>query len=75
KEDPALVDLFSSFTANVPGLYIELDRTKAKTQGISITEVFDTLQAYLGALYVNDFNRFGRVYRVFMQAEDEYRNT
>ena len=75
KEDPALVDLFSSFTANVPGLYIELDRTKAKTQGISITEVFDTLQAYLGSLYVNDFNRFGRVYRVFMQAEDNYRNT
>lgn len=72
-ERPELVGLFSSFTANVPGLYIELDRTKAKTQGVAISDVFDTLQAYLGALYVNDFNKFGRVYRVFMQAEDDYR--
>ncbi len=70
---PELVGLFSSFTANVPGLYIELDRTKAKTQGVAISDVFDTLQAYLGALYVNDFNKFGRVYRVYMQAEDTYR--
>jgi len=70
---PGLVGLFSSFTADVPGIYIELDRTKAKTQGIAISDVFDTLQAYLGALYVNDFNKFGRVYRVFMQAEDRYR--
>lgn len=72
-ERPELTGLFSSFTADVPGLYIELDRTKAKTQGIAISDVFDTLQAYLGALYVNDFNKFGRVYRVFMQAEDSYR--
>jgi len=70
---PELVGLFSSFTVNVPGLYIKLDRTKAKTLGISISAIFDTLQAYLGALYVNDFNRFGRVYRVFIQAEDSYR--
>ncbi len=72
-QTPGLVGLFSSFTADVPGIYIELDRTKAKTQGIAISDVFDTLQAYLGALYVNDFNKFGRVYRVFMQAEDRYR--
>ncbi len=70
-----LVGLFSTFTANVPGIYITLDRTKAKTQGVSITDVFDTLQAYLGSLYVNDFNKFGRVYRVFIQAEDSYRTT
>jgi hydrophobe/amphiphile efflux-1 (HAE1) family protein len=68
-----LVGLFSSFTANVPTLYITLDRTKAKTQGVSITDVFDTLQAYLGSFYVNDFNRFGRVYRVFIQAKNKYR--
>ncbi len=68
-----LTGLFSSFTADVPGIYVELDRTKAKTQGIAISDIFDTLQAYLGALYVNDFNKFGRVYRVFMQAEDSYR--
>jgi len=70
---PELVGLFSSFTADVPGIYIELDRTKTKTQGVAISDVFDTLQAYLGALYVNDFNKFGRVYRVFMQAEESYR--
>ncbi len=70
---PELAGLFSSFTANVPGIYVELDRTKAKTQGIAISDIFDTLQAYLGALYVNDFNKFGRVYRVFIQAEDTYR--
>ena len=74
-ERPELTGLFSSFTANVPGIYVELDRTKAKTQGIAISDIFDTLQAYLGALYVNDFNKFGRVYRVFMQAEDSYRTT
>lgn len=72
---PELAGLFSSFTANVPGLYIDLDRTKAKTQGIAISDIFDTLQAYLGALYVNDFNKFGRVYRVYMQAQDNYRTT
>lgn len=70
---PELVGLFSSFTADVPGIYIEFDRTKTKTQGVAISDVFDTLQAYLGALYVNDFNKFGRVYRVFMQAEESYR--
>ncbi len=74
-ERPELTGLFSSFTANVPGIYVELDRTKAKIQGIAISDIFDTLQAYLGALYVNDFNKFGRVYRVFMQAEDSYRTT
>jgi hydrophobe/amphiphile efflux-1 (HAE1) family protein len=72
---PELAGLFSSFTANVPGLYIDLDRTKTKTQGIAISDIFDTLQAYLGALYVNDFNKFGRVYRVYMQAQDDYRTT
>ncbi len=72
---PELTGLFSSFTANVPGIYVELDRTKAKIQGIAISDIFDTLQAYLGALYVNDFNKFGRVYRVFMQAEETYRTT
>ena len=70
---PELQTLFSSFEANIPGLYIDLDRTKAKTMGISISDVFDTLQTYLGSLYVNDFNKYGRVYRVFLQAEDGYR--
>jgi len=72
-QSPELKGLFSTFTANVPELYIDLDRTKAKTLGVSIGDVFNTLQAYLGALYVNDFNKFGRVWRVFMQAQDDYR--
>lgn len=72
-KEPDLTGLFSTFTANIPELYINLDRTKAKTLGVSISDVFSTLQAYLGALYVNDFNKYGRVYRVFMQAQDDFR--
>ena len=72
-QQPELSGLFSSFRASTPQLYVELDRTKAKTLGIPITDVFSTLQTYLGALYVNDFNKFGRVYRVFLQAEDASR--
>ncbi len=72
---PELVGLFSYFSIDTPGLYIKLDRTKTKTQGVSISNVFQTLQAYLGSLYVNDFNLFGQVYRVFIQADEQYRNT
>jgi len=75
EKKPELVGLFSYFGVNTPGLYIELDRTKAKTQGVSISEIFQTLQSYLGSLYVNDFNLFGQVYRVFIQADSQYRNT
>ena len=72
---PELVGLFAYFSVNTPGLYIELDRTKTKTQGVSISEVFQTLQGYLGSLYVNDFNLYGQVYKVFIQADAQYRNT
>jgi hydrophobe/amphiphile efflux-1 (HAE1) family protein len=72
---PELVGLFAYFSVNTPGLYIELDRTKTKTQGVSISEVFQALQSYLGSLYVNDFNLFGQVYKVFIQADEQYRNT
>ncbi len=75
EKKPELEGLFSYFGVNTPGLYIELDRTKAKTQGVSISEIFQTLQSYLGSLYVNDFNLFGQVYRVFIQADSQYRNT
>lgn len=75
EKKPELVGLFSYFGVNTPGLYIELDRTKAKTQGVSISEIFQTLQSYLGSLYVNDFNLFGQVYRVFIQADSQYRTT
>jgi hydrophobe/amphiphile efflux-1 (HAE1) family protein len=71
---PELLPLSTNFAVNFPQYYIDLDRTKAKTLGIPISDIFDTLQTYLGALYVNDFNKFGRIYRVFAQAEIDYRS-
>ena len=70
---PELGPMFSSYQINVPQLDVDLDRTKAKQQGVAITDVFDTLQIYLGSLYVNDFNRFGRVYQVRAQADADFR--
>jgi hydrophobe/amphiphile efflux-1 (HAE1) family protein len=72
---PELTGLFTGFSANTPQLYVDLDRTKAKTLGIPISDIFNTLQTYLGSLYVNDFNRFGRVYRVFLQATEDFRSS
>jgi multidrug efflux pump len=70
---PELAGLFSSFQVNVPQLYADLDRTKARQLGVPVTEVFDTMQIYLGSLYVNDFNKFGRTYSVRVQADAAYR--
>ncbi|PAS98449.1 MAG: multidrug efflux RND transporter permease subunit [Candidatus Dactylopiibacterium carminicum] len=70
---PELGPMFSSYQINVPQLDVELDRVKAKQQGVSVTDVFDTLQIYLGSLYVNDFNRFGRTYQVRAQADAPFR--
>ena len=72
--DPGLTRMNSNFRANVPQLYLEVDRTKAKTLGVPLETVFSTLQAYLGSMYVNDFNLFGRTYRVMIQADHEFRN-
>ena len=58
----------------MPQLYLELDRTKAKTLGIPLSDIFNTLQAYLGSAYVNDFNLFGRTYRVMIQADARFRS-
>ncbi len=68
-----LAGLFSSFDINVPQIDAHVDREKAKTYGIPLAEVFETMQVYLGSLYVNDFNRFGRTYQVNVQAESPYR--
>ncbi|MCG8545974.1 MAG: efflux RND transporter permease subunit, partial [Alphaproteobacteria bacterium] len=68
-QDPALSNVFSTFSADVPQLFIDIDRDKAELLGISVADIFSTLQANLGSLYVNDFNLFGRVYRVIIQAE------
>ncbi|ACA15866.1 transporter, hydrophobe/amphiphile efflux-1 (HAE1) family [Methylobacterium sp. 4-46] len=70
---PELAGLFSSFQMNVPQLFADIDRTKARQLGIPVTDVFDTLQIYLGSLYVNDFNRFGRTYSVRVQADAPFR--
>lgn len=70
---PELGPMFSSYQTNVPQLNVDLDRVKAKQLGVPITDVFDTMQIYLGSLYVNDFNRFGRVYQVRAQADAQFR--
>ena len=70
---PGLQGLYTSFRANTPWLYLDIDRTQAKTHGVPMSEVFNTLQVYLGSLYVNDFNRFGRTWQVNVQAAADYR--
>ncbi len=72
-QTPELAGLFSSFQINVPQLYADLDREKAEQLGVSVTDVFETLQIYLGSLYVNDFNAFGRTYSVRVQADAKFR--
>jgi HAE1 family hydrophobic/amphiphilic exporter-1 len=68
-----LVGLYTLFRADVPQLFIDVDRTKAKTQDIPLDDVFGTLQAFLGSAYVNDFNKFGRTYQVKVQAAPQFR--
>jgi multidrug efflux pump len=63
----------SSYQANIPQLEIKIDRVKAKAQGVALTDLFETLQVYLGSTYINDFNQFGRVYRVMAQADAPHR--
>jgi multidrug efflux pump len=70
---PELTGLFTGYQVNVPQLFADLDRTKAKSQGVAVTDVFETMQAYLGSLYVNDFNRFGRTFQVTVQADAKHR--
>jgi multidrug efflux pump len=70
---PSLTALFSSFQVNVPQIDTRVDRERAKTYGVPLTDVFDTLSVYLGSLYANDFNRFGRTYQVNVQAESAFR--
>ena len=65
--------LNTTFRASVPQLFVDIDRTKVKTLGVPLTTVFNTLQAYLGSTYVNDFNQFGRTYQVRVQADHPYR--
>ncbi|HLD65463.1 MAG TPA: efflux RND transporter permease subunit, partial [Pseudomonas sp.] len=70
---PELAGLFTSYQVNVPQIDAAIDREKAKTHGVAISDIFDSLQIYLGSLYANDFNRFGRTYQVNVQAEQQFR--
>jgi hydrophobe/amphiphile efflux-1 (HAE1) family protein len=70
---PGLVQVFSLFENSTPQLYLDIDRTKAQLLGISVPDVFNALQVYLGSAYVNDFNLFGRTFRVTAQADAPYR--
>jgi multidrug efflux pump len=70
---PELAGLFSSYQVNVPQLYADIERTKARQLSVPVTSVFDTMQIYLGSLYVNDFNKFGRTYSVRVQADAKFR--
>jgi multidrug efflux pump len=70
---PELAGLFSGYQVNVPQLYADIDRVKARQLGVAVTDVFETMQIYLGSLYVNDFNKFGRTYSVRVQADAKFR--
>ncbi|MDX2351133.1 efflux RND transporter permease subunit [Stutzerimonas xanthomarina] len=72
---PELAGLFTSYQVNVPQIDADIDREKAKTHGVAIDQIFDTMQVYLSSLYANDFNRFGRTYQVNVQAEQKFRLT
>jgi len=75
KDYPALAGLSTTIRANSQQLYVDLDRERARALGVKISDVFDLLQGLFGSVYVNDFNKFGRTYRVILQAEPEYRST
>jgi hydrophobe/amphiphile efflux-1 (HAE1) family protein len=73
-QNPKLAGVFSSYQVNVPQLRVNVDRVKAKQLDVKLTDVFQTMQVYLGSLYVNDFNRFGRTYQVVAQADARFRS-
>jgi multidrug efflux pump len=72
-QTPGLVGMFSSFRSNTPQLYVNVDRTKCKTLGLALNDVFTTLQVFLGGYYVNDFNKYGRTWQVNLQADQDFR--
>jgi hydrophobe/amphiphile efflux-1 (HAE1) family protein len=74
-QNPALTRVFSTFAANTPSIFLDIDRTKVQVLGVKLTDVFQTLQAALGSAYINDFNMFGRTWQVQVQAEAQDRNS
>jgi multidrug efflux pump len=73
RKDPRLTSLFTTFRANVPQLYANVDRVKAKKEKVAVTDIFQALQVYLGSFYINDFNYLGRTYKVVAQADAPFR--
>jgi multidrug efflux pump len=73
-QTPELTGVFTSYNVDVPQLFADLDRTKAQQVGVNVDDVFRAMQIYLGSLYVNDFNMFGRTYQVIAQADKEFRS-
>lgn len=73
-QTPGMHFPISTYQANVPQLDVQVDRDKAKAQGVSLTDL-GTLQTYLGSSYVNDFNQFGRTWRVMAQADGQFRDS
>ncbi len=73
-QTPTLANVFSSYQINVPQLFVDIDRDRAKQLGIPLNNIYQTLQIYLGSLYINDFNRFGRTYQVIAQADAPFRS-
>jgi multidrug efflux pump len=73
-QDPQLAGVFSSFQINVPQLFADVDRVKARQLGVPLASIYQTLQINLGSLYVNDFNQFGRTYQVRVQADAQFRS-
>ncbi len=74
EKSPELQNLFTSFRPTVPQIEVDLDRAKAKTLGVRVDGIFETLQTFMGGLYINDFDRFGRLFRVYAQAEGDLRS-
>ena len=72
-KDPRLAGVFSGYQIGVPKIRADVDREKARAQGVSLTDLFETMQVYMGSLYVNDFNRFGRTYQVNVEADQKFR--
>lgn len=72
--EPSLSDLSTSLQRDIPQLYFDVDRDRAQMLGIPVSDIFSTMKAFTGSVYINDFNMFNRVYRVYIQAEAEYRS-
>ncbi len=73
-QDPSIGMAYTSYATNYPMLNIEINRKKAAALGVNMSDLFTTMQAYLGSIYINDFNKFGKVFRVYIQADKKYRS-